>query len=64
MTTKWPLQPWKTEQIKFAINPGNIGGRTENSGSRLDTAKERNIPIRVGVNSGSLEKELVENITV
>lgn len=44
---------------KIRVNPGNIG-----SGERLravvDAAKERNIPIRVGVNSGSLEKELLE----
>lgn len=44
---------------KIRINPGNIG-----SGERVkavvDAAKERGIPIRVGVNSGSLEKELVE----
>ena len=44
---------------KIRINPGNIGGK-----DKLETvvhvAKEYNIPIRVGVNSGSLEKELVE----
>ena len=44
---------------KIRINPGNIGGR-EKIQAVVDTAKERNIPIRVGVNSGSLEKELVE----
>jgi len=44
---------------KIRINPGNIGdiGRVK---AVVDAAKERNIPIRVGVNSGSLEKELVE----
>ena len=41
------------------INPGNIGS-TERIKAVVDVAKERNIPIRVGVNSGSLEKELVE----
>ena len=44
---------------KIRINPGNIGGR-ENVKAVIDVAKERNIPIRVGVNSGSLEKNLVE----
>ena len=44
---------------KIRINPGNIGG-----GDRLkavvDTAKAHGVPIRVGVNSGSLERALVE----
>lgn len=44
---------------KIRINPGNIGGR-EKVAAVVETAKERNIPIRVGVNSGSLERELVE----
>ena len=44
---------------KIRINPGNIGG-IEKIKAVVDVAKERNIPIRVGVNSGSLEKELVE----
>ncbi|MCQ2497742.1 MAG: flavodoxin-dependent (E)-4-hydroxy-3-methylbut-2-enyl-diphosphate synthase [Lachnospiraceae bacterium] len=44
---------------KIRINPGNIGGR-EKLEEVVKVAKERNIPIRVGVNSGSLEKELVE----
>ena len=44
---------------KIRINPGNIGGE-ENLKKVVDVAKENNIPIRVGVNSGSLEKELVE----
>ncbi len=44
---------------KIRINPGNIGS-AERVRSVVDAAKERNIPIRVGVNSGSLEKELVE----
>lgn len=44
---------------KIRINPGNIGSR-DRIKAVVDTAKERNIPIRVGVNSGSLEKELVE----
>ena len=44
---------------KIRINPGNIGPK-ERIKAVVDAAKERNIPIRVGVNSGSLEKELVE----
>ena len=44
---------------KIRINPGNIGGM-ENVKAVVNVAKERNIPIRVGVNSGSLEKQLVE----
>lgn len=44
---------------KIRINPGNIGGR-DKVAAVVSVAKERNIPIRVGVNSGSLEKELVE----
>ncbi|OLA85914.1 MAG: 4-hydroxy-3-methylbut-2-en-1-yl diphosphate synthase [Roseburia sp. 40_7] len=43
---------------KIRINPGNIGSK-ERIRAVVDVAKERNIPIRVGVNSGSLEKELV-----
>ena len=44
---------------KIRINPGNIGSR-EKVTEVVKVAKSRNIPIRVGVNSGSLEKELVE----
>lgn len=44
---------------KIRINPGNIGDK-ERIRAVVEAAKERNIPIRVGVNSGSLEKELVE----
>lgn len=44
---------------KIRINPGNIGGE-DKLREVVKVAKERNIPIRVGVNSGSLEKELVE----
>ena len=45
---------------KIRINPGNIGSR-DRIQAVVDAAKERQIPIRVGVNSGSLEKELVES---
>lgn len=44
---------------KIRINPGNIGGR-EKVEAVVKVAKERHIPIRVGVNSGSLERPLVE----
>ncbi|MGN0131809.1 MAG: flavodoxin-dependent (E)-4-hydroxy-3-methylbut-2-enyl-diphosphate synthase [Lachnospiraceae bacterium] len=44
---------------KIRINPGNIGGK-EKLQEVVAAAKERGIPIRVGVNGGSLEKELVE----
>ncbi|WP_026958899.1 MULTISPECIES: flavodoxin-dependent (E)-4-hydroxy-3-methylbut-2-enyl-diphosphate synthase [Aliagarivorans] len=41
------------------INPGNIG-REDRIRAVVDAAKERNIPIRIGVNGGSLEKDLQE----
>ncbi len=44
---------------KIRINPGNIGGQDEVK-AVVDAAKKRGIPIRVGVNSGSLEKDLLE----
>lgn len=44
---------------KIRINPGNIGGK-EKVAAVVDAARERQIPIRVGVNSGSLERNLVE----
>ncbi len=44
---------------KIRINPGNIGS-TDKIRAVVDCARERNIPIRVGVNSGSLEKNIIE----
>lgn len=44
---------------KIRINPGNIGS-IDRIKAVVDMAKEKQIPIRVGVNSGSLEKNLVE----
>lgn len=44
---------------KIRINPGNIGS-IDRIKAVVDKAKEYNVPIRVGVNSGSLEKEIVE----
>ena len=43
---------------KIRINPGNIGSR-ERVKAVVDAAKARRIPIRIGVNSGSLEKDLI-----
>lgn len=44
---------------KIRINPGNIG-KEDKIKAVVDVARERNIPIRVGVNSGSLEKEIIK----
>ncbi|MBR3147630.1 MAG: flavodoxin-dependent (E)-4-hydroxy-3-methylbut-2-enyl-diphosphate synthase [Eubacterium sp.] len=44
---------------KVRINPGNIGSE-ERVRAVVDAAKARHIPIRVGVNSGSLEKDILE----
>lgn len=44
---------------KIRINPGNIGG-AEKLKSVVSACKERGIPIRVGVNSGSLEKDILK----
>ena len=45
---------------KIRINPGNIGG-IEGLEAIIDLAKKKHSPIRIGVNKGSLEKDLVEN---
>lgn len=44
---------------KIRINPGNIGSR-ERVKAVVDAAREKGIPIRIGVNSGSLEKDILE----
>lgn len=44
---------------KIRINPGNIGG-ADNVKAVADACRKRGIPIRIGVNSGSLERELLE----
>ncbi|HHW32086.1 MAG TPA: flavodoxin-dependent (E)-4-hydroxy-3-methylbut-2-enyl-diphosphate synthase [Clostridiaceae bacterium] len=44
---------------KIRINPGNIGGRDKVL-EVVKVAKERDIPIRIGVNSGSIEKHILE----
>ena len=48
---------------KIRINPGNIGGR-EKSRAVLEKAASRNIPIRIGVNAGSLPVDLREQVGV
>ena len=54
------LEAIKAGCDKIRINPGNIGS-TERIKAVVDACRERNLPIRVGVNSGSLEKHLIEN---
>ena len=44
---------------KIRINPGNIGGE-ENVKAVAEVCRRHNIPIRIGVNAGSLEKRLIE----
>lgn len=47
---------------KIRINPGNIGGR-ENTIKVIEKCKEYHVPVRIGVNSGSVSKEVLENTT-
>lgn len=56
---KMAIEAMENGADKIRINPGNIGS-AEKVKAVVDVAKERNIPIRIGVNSGSLEKNLVE----
>ncbi len=53
------LEAIKNGVDKIRINPGNIGGR-ERVKCVVDAAAKKNIPIRVGVNGGSLEKALLD----
>lgn len=53
------LEAIKAGVDKVRINPGNIGSK-ERVKAVVDKCKENNIPIRIGVNAGSLEKELLE----
>jgi len=52
------LESMKNGAAKIRINPGNIGGM-DRVKAVADMAKERNIPIRVGVNSGSIGKDML-----
>ena len=56
---KIALEAIKSGVDKVRINPGNIGSK-EKVKAVVEACKEKNIPIRIGVNSGSLEKELLE----
>ena len=56
---KIALEAIKSGVDKIRINPGNIG-KEENVKKVVDACKEKHIPIRIGVNAGSLEKELLE----
>ena len=53
------LESLKSGVDGLRINPGNIGGR-DRVEAVVTAAKERGVPIRIGVNAGSLEKELLE----
>ena len=56
---KIALEAIKSGVDKVRINPGNIGSE-EKVKAVVDACKEKNIPIRIGVNGGSLEKDLLE----
>lgn len=56
---KIALQAIESGVDKVRINPGNIGSE-ENIKKVVDSCKDKNIPIRIGVNAGSLEKDLLE----
>ena len=53
------LEAAKAGVDKIRINPGNIGSN-DRVKQVVDACKERNIPIRIGVNSGSLPKDILE----
>lgn len=58
---KLALECTKANIAKIRINPGNIGS-FEKVKAVVDACKEKNIAIRIGVNSGSLPKDLVEKV--
>lgn len=53
------LEAMDNEADKIRINPGNIGSE-QRVKTVLDKARQKNIPIRIGVNSGSLDKKIIE----
>ncbi len=53
------LKSVEGDVAKVRLNPGNIGSR-DRIGQVLRAAREKNIPIRIGVNSGSLEEDILE----
>jgi (E)-4-hydroxy-3-methylbut-2-enyl-diphosphate synthase len=55
----WAIEAIKQGVDKLRINPGNIGG-VDKVKKVVSLAKERGVPIRIGVNSGSLEKDLLQ----
>ena len=56
---KLAIESVKAGADKIRINPGNIGS-SEKIKAIVDACKEKNIPIRIGVNSGSVEKDILE----
>ena len=52
-------EPTESGIDKIRINPGNIGS-IEKVKAVVESCKEHHIPIRIGVNSGSLEKDILE----
>ncbi len=56
---KLAIEAIKNGADKLRLNPGNIGEKWKVQ-EVVKLAKEKNVPIRIGVNSGSLEKDLVE----
>ena len=57
---KLAIQAINSGVSALRLNPGNIGKR-ENVEAVVKLAKQQKIPVRIGINSGSLEKRLVEN---
>ena len=55
----WAIEAIKQGVDKLRINPGNIGS-ADKIKKVVKIAKERKVPIRIGVNTGSLEKDLLE----
>ena len=55
----WAIEAIKQGVDKLRINPGNIGSQDKVE-KVVKIAKERKVPIRIGVNTGSLEKDLLE----